>query len=198
MNQNSQIYYPKKKVYIVVEGEVEIDYFNRINELRIFPNLLLKCKKGDESKFPTIYQEYTDNEVFLLLDLDVLTTQDNRYQRIENILKNNEYKGRIYISRYSFETWLLNHKILFGKLINNKYHYDAHIKKHFSINHWSTTKDENNRKKMNDSISVDDVNRAIQNCEFLYNKSLEKNDLLKNPVSTIFNFMILLKKLNDE
>lgn len=119
-----------------------------------------------------------------MLDLDNLSTRDTRFKSIEKLVYCNEYKERIYISRYSFETWLLNHKTYFGVAISDKSQYDYHMKKYFSISHWRKEKNERNRKVIINSISVDDVDRAIKNCQSLYNNAPD-NVLQKNPVSTI-------------
>lgn len=166
------------------------DYTDRLNQLNYFENVNLKFEKGDESNFHIKLKEHLENKhnVFLILDIDNVR-DGGRYDKIARLIDNVEYN--VFYNNYSFETWLLNHKINFASPIIVSSHYNTYFKKHFDVESWSDNKNKNNREKVMNQIDKEAINLAIVNIANIKEKKWDEN-----PSSNMEEFINKIKNIN--
>ncbi len=177
----------KPRVIIIGDGNLEKDYIDRLKELNYFENVHLKFEKGDESNFHTKLKEHLENKdnVFLILDIDNVK-KGRRYEKIERLINNIEYN--VFYNNYSFETWLLNHKVSFASPIIDSNQYNIHFKTYFDVESWSSNKNKNNREKVMNQIDVDNINVAVTNIVNISDKRWDNN-----PSSNMDEFISKIK-----
>lgn len=178
-------------MYLVVEGKVERDYFTKINSINMFPNIQLEITIGNIKEFKTIYKSNLDNPVFFVFDLDNHSKHSKEHTEFINLTR--EYKGCIIYSRFSFETFLLNHKLFFNQSITQKSQYDSLIRNYFSIDHWGEEKNLRNRQTLINQINVENVKTAIDNCKKIEKSIVDEKKTERNPYT---NMHILFKELD--
>ncbi len=180
----------KPTVIVIADGNTEKDYIDRLKKLNYFENVNLKFERGDESNFYTKLKEHLENKdnVFLILDIDNVR-DGGRYDKIARLIENVEYN--IFYNNYSFETWLLNHKVNFATPIIDSSHYNIHFKNHSDVESWSDNKNKNNREKVMNQIDEAAINLAIVNITNLKDKRWHEN-----PSSNMDEFISKIKVIN--
>lgn len=166
----------KTTVIVLGDGETEESYFNRVNELNIFPSLNLKFVKGNENNYKTKQKEHAENpHLLLIIDVDNTQSGTTKYALIQSATTSRTTSKNVFFNNYSFELWLLNHKIYFSKSITDKSQYDSHMKSTFLVDSWSTNKDQVNRSKIMSSIEFADIFTAQCNVTKLGSKQFNMN-----------------------
>lgn len=181
----------KNTVVVIGDGETEEAYFDRLTELNAFPNLNFKFVKGNEHNYSTRKKEYADNpHVLLILDIDNTNPGTSKYGKIESLVKSKTTKKYVFFNNYSFEHWLLNHKMYFTKPITDKGQYDLHMKNIFSVESWSNNKDETNRTKIMKQLEFDDLINAKNSIT-----KHAKKEFHLNPSSNMDEFVAYLQDI---
>lgn len=191
-----QTFQVKHRVYIVGDGDTEKDYFKRIAELNIFPNIVFETKKGNELNFEIFLQEHFDQDVFLILDIDNKNkpiSSKCRHTKIRNLWEKYEAENIIFFNNYSFELWLINHKKQFNKAVLSRSGYNKPIQDCFGVREWPENRTQKNRKKIMSAIDQEAVNKAINNI-----KLVESSTPFKNPSSNMEKLMEILTCINEE
>ncbi|MBU1142307.1 MAG: RloB family protein [Firmicutes bacterium] len=179
----------KTAIVVIVDGNTEKKYFEKINELGIFPNLRFKPIQGDDCSYENIFKENHDiSYKFLVLDIDhCIESNTKRSIRIKTILSKKETKDIAYFNNYSFETFLLSHLVAFGCPITEKKQYDAHMKNHFCVSGWSKYKNERNTSLVIAKITEESFKNMMVNIARIY-----KENCFENPNS---NMHLMFEKL---
>jgi len=176
-------------VLLVVDGNVEISYFNKLNRLGIFPKLRLKPINGNENTYKIIFKENLDlQHKYLILDIDNSDKNNaTRAEKIRSITTHRNYKDIVFFNNYSFETFILNHLNLFARPITEKTQYDDEMSKKFGICKWSKYKDQENTDKIIKLIDENSYQVMLNNITYIF-----KDDCFANPSS---NMHLLFEKL---
>lgn len=182
----------KTAVVVIVDGKTEIEYFVKLEQLSIFPNLRFKPVIGDDSSYEDIFKEnYDIAHKYLILDIDHSHIHNQkRADRIRSILNKNETKEIVHFNNYSFETFLLNHIVSFGSPITEKKQYDKHMKKHFGVNSWSSNKDSHNTSIVIAQITDESFKEMMRNIVTIY-----KEQCFENPNSSMHLLFEKLEKI---
>ena len=166
----------KTTVVVLGDGETEESYLNRVNELNAFPSLNLKFVKGNENNYKTKQKEHAENpHVLLIIDVDNTQSGSTKYGLIQSATTSKTTSKNVFFNNYSFELWLLNHKVYFSKPITDKTQYDPQMKSTFLVDSWSNNKDQTNRLKIMSSIEVTDIFTAQGNVTRLGSKQFNMN-----------------------
>lgn len=177
----------KVVVKIYVDGPTEIYYWDRVNELELFPNIHIQAKKGSYDRY--LY-DYNNETTFLTLDIDNKQKhQKKEYELLEEACKNE----KVFYNNYSFETFLLHHKIKTVGRIESKYSYDKKMRRHFGVDEWADNKCHNSRTKICKEITKESIEFCIANLKQYHRKNW--ND---NPSSNMDKLFDRLKEINDK
>lgn len=98
-------------IILFVDGDTEIDYFHRINNIQRYPYLSLKPIKGNFDSFQREREKIDAKNAYLILDIDDHGANENdpNYAKLKSVIEANS--ETVFFSNYAFETWLLLHKI---------------------------------------------------------------------------------------
>ncbi|HEY8364335.1 MAG TPA: hypothetical protein VIK84_02075 [Haloplasmataceae bacterium] len=81
-------------VKLFVDGETEVNYFNRVNILKMFKNVSIVATKGNYDRYLAYKKKNKDKYVFYIEDIDGVCSNSkepekvNKYKKLSNILKN--------------------------------------------------------------------------------------------------------------
>ncbi|MBC1919409.1 RloB domain-containing protein [Listeria booriae] len=190
----------KKEVLVFVEGDCEKIYFDRVKELGIIENISLKVEKVKGKNMfvrkmgRIIRSKLTNNSnarFFIVLDMDNGASKQV-YDEIKTLLKMERFAKNpeelIFITNYSFEFFLLNHKKNYSKPITSKKDYRMDIKKFFNVKEHDDSK--KSWEAIINKITKADIEQAIKNT-----KSVSKN-IDHNPCCSIDSLFETLKGIN--
>ncbi len=185
----------KEPIIIIVDGDTEVAYFRRLNELKIFPKLNFKPTIGTELDASYIFKENLDiQHKFVILDIDNCRMLDNnnREEKIRKIINDKEFQNKIFYNNYAFETFLLNHIRFFPNKIIKKKEYDKYMKKHFNVENWSS-RGSTQISKITEKITLESFEVMLENIPKIYNE-----DCFYNPNSNLHKLFEILKQINAE
>lgn len=183
--------YARPTVIVLGDGLTEKAYIDRLKELDYFSNVHLKFEIGNEENFETKLKEHVNNpHVLVILDVDNVQSGTKRFEEIHRLSSTKAYLNKIYFNNYSFETWLLNHKIYYARPITNPSHYNSDILTYFNVESWYTSKNLQNRQIIISSISVNDIDSASKNIN-----SMNQKSPFNNPSSNMDEWVAHIKSI---
>jgi hypothetical protein len=183
--------YVRPMVIVLGDGPTEQAYIDRLKELDYFSNVHLKFEKGNEENFETKLKEHTNNpHVLVIMDVDNVQSGIDRFEEIYRLTNTKAYKKQIYFNNYSFETWLLNHKTYFARPITVQDQYNPDMLNQYGVESWYANKNAQNRKIVVDSISISDINTAIQNVV-----NMNQKNPFNNPSSNMDEWVDHIKSI---
>lgn len=175
---------------VIVLGETEKSYINRLKALDFFKHVHLKYEKGNAYNFETKIKEHAPNKnVVVFIDVDDVKSSSPTYHLIKRLIETKKYKGQVFFNNYAFELWLLNHLDIFSTPITDKTHYDRSMQEGFGVRSWSKSKNERNRQKIMAMITGCSIEKATQNIEKLNQKSP-----FENPSSNMSDWVKRMKR----
>ncbi len=185
--KNNREYVEKYKLY--VDGPTEIDYFHRLNNLKMYKYISFSPLSSGLNGYE---YDYEKDKCCLIIDIDAKDKKNSRkeYERLLSVFNNENYN--VYYNNYSFESLLLLHKNKSVKPVYKSNEYDISIKRTFGVDKWSHGKTKAKRIKLLKNISIEDVLRAKENTKIYKNKTWYENP------STNFNeFFEFFEKRNE-
>jgi hypothetical protein len=183
--------YARPTVIVLGDGPTEQAYIDRLKELDYFSNVHLKFETGNEENFETKLKEHTNNpHVLVIIDVDNVQSGNKRFEEIKRLSSTKAYIKNIYFNNYSFETWLLNHKMYYARPITNPIHYNSDMFTCFNVESWYTNKSIQNRQKIVALISMSEINLATQNI-----KSMNQKSPFNNPSSNMDKWVEHIKTI---
>ncbi len=183
--------YIQPTVIILGDGETEEAYVDRLKQLNYFSNVKLKFEIGDEFSFETKIKEHAYNkEVHVIIDIDNIQPNTEKYRKIQQLYQTNKYKGQIFFNNYSFELWLLNHIRKCGKPVIKKKEYNSNMKNCFKVESWADNKNEINRGKIMGKINCKSIDKAAKNI-----KELNRKTPFANPSSNMDEWVKIVNKI---
>lgn len=182
----------KQTVLVIVDGKTEEMYFDKLNKLGLFPNIRFKTVMGDDSNFEIIFRENLElKEKFIILDIDHCNHHiPKRMERIRWLRSKKFLREIIFYNNYSFETFLLNHKIKFAAPITDSIQYDIHMNTQFSVQNWHNNKTEHALKQVMNDITDDSHQLMLINI-----LEIHKEDCFENPSSNMSRFFERIKTI---
>lgn len=181
-------YVEKYKLY--VDGPTEIDYFKKLNDLKVYKYLSFKPLASGVNGYE---YDYEKSKCSLIVDIDAKDKRKSRkeYNRLSSLINNSDYN--VFYNNYSFESFLLLHRNKSVKSVFSSNGYDISIKRTFDIDEWSHDKNKFKRTKLLNNISKDDILRAKENTKLYNNKNW-----YDNPSTNFYKFFEFIEKRNEK
>lgn len=183
-----------KKYYFSVEGETEQWYLewlqntiNSIPERKYNVKLDLKIEKDplSRAKGITILEETEIIHIFDKESEEAIHQEQfyktlTRMKEAQNIGR--QIKYQLGYSNFTFELWIILHKIDFNTPLNHRSQYFSFINRAYGeqFNNLDDYKRENNFKQILKKLTIDNVREAIKRAKDIMNKNKENGYILEN------------------
>ncbi len=183
-----------KQYYFSVEGETEQSYLkwlqntiNSIPERKYNIKLDLKIEKDplSRAKGITILEK---TEIIHVFDKESEASihQKQFYETLDRMKEaqnlGKKIKYQLGYSNFTFELWIILHKIDFNTPLNHRSQYFLFINRAYEeqFNNLDDYKRENNFKQVLKKLTIDDVKEAIKRAKDIMNKNKENGHILEN------------------
>lgn len=180
------------KYIISCEGETEELYFNHLQELLIAEGYKIEIKAKKQTVSSIIksqqgtYTQLGEKNLARVEDIEALADDKTRiclsksYKSITDASKKTK-SAKLYISNISFELWLILHKTDTVKKVDKVSDYLPFINKHYrkEFNSLCDYKQQKNLYGIIQSISLDDVKRAVKRARMIRNCNTKNNSHAK-------------------
>lgn len=175
--------------YVSVEGESELKYLDRVQELINNGDYPYRVKFVKKKENPTSFAKatftgYSEFPYYHICDYEGNSSEDIiKFTHIMDNIKDarsiTKVGYKLAYTNLCFELWLILHKKLFNRIITNKEDYKAEINNVYNLNclSWEDIKKEQSLSKILKQISIDDIKVAISNAKRIENNNQQTQQL---------------------
>ena len=183
----------KRKYYFSVEGETEKLYLKRLqsiinNTLESQYNVDLYSKiEKDPCSYVKQLSIINKTKVTHIIDKESeIPSHKEEFKknldRMKEAEKLKKIEYQLAYSNFTFELWIILHKIDFNTPLNHRSQYFLFINRAYEeqFNNLDDYKRENNFKQVLKKLTIDDVKEAIKRAKDIMNKNKENGHILEN------------------